>query len=237
LPKTDHASPGGFRRIDNRTLRQAVLEQLRGAILNGKLPVGERLMEARIAEQMGVSRVPVREAIRHLEQEGLVVSYPHRGTTVACVDEDEVDLLYFLRAELEGAAIGAAMGRDAGALRKILGQLVDQMRGAARARNLVLLAEKDLHFHQIIVSSSGYQTLQRVWSTMDGPIRARMLRALAGPFQRDLVTYTAESHQPIVDALATGDPARAVAALKQHILETRQLLERGAPTADATAAS
>src|SRR4051812_19479897 len=78
--------PMNFGRVKNHNLRHAVLEPIRNAILFGQLPVGLRLMEAEIAEQMGVSRVPVREAFQQLAQEGLVVTYPHRGTAVAAVD-------------------------------------------------------------------------------------------------------------------------------------------------------
>ncbi len=101
------------------------------------------------------------------------------------------------------------------------------MRVGAGEGNLPELAERDLDFHQAIVASSGYRTLAAVWRSMDGPIRARLQRSLAGPFRQDLILYTAESHQPVVEAIASCDSARAVAALEQHILETRTLIETG----------
>lgn len=216
-----------FGRVHNHTLRHAVLEPLRNAILFGQIPVGQRLMEAEIAEKMGVSRIPVREALQQLAQEGLVVTHPHRGTVVAAVDEDEVDMLYHLRAELEGAALRALMLREHADLGPTLQILVDAMRRSVRENNLEGLAEKDLDFHRQIVVTSGYQTLARVWSSMDGPIRARLYRSFTGPFRQELIRYTAESHQPVVDAIATGDALTAVTVLKNHILETRSLIEKG----------
>lgn len=216
-----------FDRVRNHTLRHAVLEPIRNAILFGQLPVGQRLLEAEIAAQMGVSRVPVREAFQQLAQEGLVATYPHRGTVVAAVDEDEVDELYYLRAELEGVALRRLMDRGQPDLAPTLQILVDAMRRGVEDGNLEELAEKDLDFHRCIVISSGYRTLARVWESMDGPIRARLYRSFVGPYRQELIRYTAESHQPVVDAIATGDPEAAVAALKHHILETRGLIEKG----------
>jgi DNA-binding GntR family transcriptional regulator len=230
MPKQGADSRVRFRPVRPRTLRHEVLESIRKAILFGQLPVGQRLMESEIAEQMGVSRVPVREALQQLEQEGLVVSAPHRGTVVAAVDDDEVDVLYRLRAELEGFALHTAMQRGAANLAVTLQQLVEAMRRAVRAGDLEELAEMDLEFHRQILFQSGYRILTRVWSSMDGPIRARLYRAMNGPFYRELIKYTAESHQPSVDAVAAGDCDRAVAALKTHILETRSLIEKGVQT-------
>jgi DNA-binding GntR family transcriptional regulator len=223
----DRVKPVRFERVKNLTLRHTVLEPIRNAILFGQLPVGQRLMEAEIAEQMGVSRVPVREALQQLAQEGLVVTSPHRGTLVAAVDEDEVDVLYHLRAELEGVALRAWLSRGTTGLAPTLQTIVDAMRRGVREGNLEELAEKDLDFHRHIVAGSGFQTLARVWESMDGPIRARLYRSFVGPFRQDLIRYTADSHQPVVDAIQTGDPDVAVAALKRHILETRSLIEKG----------
>jgi DNA-binding GntR family transcriptional regulator len=216
-----------FPSVRNQNLRHTVLEPIRNAILFGQLPVGERLMEAEIAEQMGVSRGPVREALQQLEREGLVLSYAHRGTVVTAVDEDEVDVLYHLRAELEGFAVQSLMRREAPPPIAALQTLVDAMRAAAQSEQLTDLAEKDLEFHRLIVDSSGHRILAAVWSGMDGPIRARLYRSLTGPFAGELLGYTAESHQPIVDAMALGESDRAVTAMKQHILETRRLIEKG----------
>jgi DNA-binding GntR family transcriptional regulator len=204
------------------------LDPLRNAILFGQIPVGERILEAVIADQMGVSRVPVREALLQLEHEGLVVSAPHRGTVVIAVDEDEVEILYQLRADLEGFAVKSLMERGTNNLVEPLQKLVDQMRAAADQGRLIELAETDLEFHRLLVSQSGYRTLSRVWSSMDGPIRARLYRShRTGPFHDEVIDYTSRSHQPVVDAIASGDHDRAVEAIKTHILETRRLMEKG----------
>jgi len=131
-----------FRQVRNQTLRHTVLEPIRNAILFGQLPVGHRLREEDIAEQMGVSRGPVREALQQLEREGLVISHAHRGTVVAAVDEDEVDVLYHLRSELEAFAVKSLLKRDIAELVAQLQGLVDAMRAAAQAEQFVDLARE-----------------------------------------------------------------------------------------------
>jgi DNA-binding GntR family transcriptional regulator len=217
-----------FAPVRNRALRHEVLELLRNAILFGQISVGERLLEVDLANQMGVSRVPVREALQKLEHEGLVVSSPHRGTIVIAVNDDEVEVLYHLRAELEGFVGCSLMERGAGNLVVPLQQLVDEMRAATKQGRVIELEEKDLEFHRLLVSQPGYPHLNRVWNSMDGPIRAHLYRSHhTGPFRQEVIDYTAESHQPIVDAIASGDSQQVVQAIKTHILETRRLIEKG----------
>jgi DNA-binding GntR family transcriptional regulator len=224
----DKAGKSAVVRGSAHTLHQQVLEQIRSAILFGQVPVGERLREVELAARLGVSRVPVREALRQLERESLVQSSPHRGTVVMGIDEQEVDLLYHFRSELEAFAVRAVTRRPN--LPEIVGRLqglLDAMRLGARTGDVVEIAENDLEFHRTIVAGSDYRILARVWRSMDGPIRARVHRALNGPYRHVLVSYTAESHQPVVAAVASGDEDRAATALREHILETRELIERG----------
>jgi len=216
-----------FSTVIDQTLRHKVLELIRNAILTGKLAPGEYLRENEIAKQMGVSRMPVREALRELEYEGLLISNPHRSSMVTTVDEDEVDQLYLLRAELEGFAVHSLMEKNTPGLISKLEKLLEDMEASACKGDLTVLAEKDLEYHWTIVSSSGYQILARVWRSMDGPIRARLYRAMTGVYGEDLIRYTADSHQVPTEAIASGDIERAVAAIKTHIIETRTVIEKG----------
>src|SRR5919199_1243198 len=88
-------------RLEPRALSRRIVDQLKRVIIAGELRPGDRVLETDLAEQLGVSRGPVREAFRQLEQEGLLVSYPHRGTFVASVPEDEIEEVYALRAQIE----------------------------------------------------------------------------------------------------------------------------------------
>src|ERR687894_3249082 len=98
-------------RVQARVLRQEVLDALRSGILANEIHPGSRLLEVDVANQMGVSRAPVREAIRQLEQEGLVEFFPHRGAVVVGLPEDEIDAIYEMRALIEATAMARAVDR------------------------------------------------------------------------------------------------------------------------------
>lgn len=207
------------------TLVEHALETIRRAIVHGELQPGQRLREEELAEQLGISRAPVREAMRALEYEGLVRSEPHRATYVAAPSEEEIEEIYRVRAEVESiAARRAALAVAAEPARLQHYQaLLDRMRHSAAQRDLYELTAADLDFHRLILDDSGYTLLPRVWAAMFGLMRGRMSIILAEQPEGEIVSYTAESHAPVVAALATGDPEQAAAAIRRHILETLEL--------------
>ncbi|MBI3974408.1 MAG: FCD domain-containing protein [Chloroflexi bacterium] len=210
------------------TLREHAVEAIRHAIISGALRPGERIREDELAEKLGTSRGPVREAVRALEQEGLIRSEPHRASYVATLAEEEVWEIYRVRAEVEAIAarrVAEAVAADPARINPYQ-LLLERMRRAAAAGDLSTLNAADLDLHQLILEDSGYTHLPRVWATMDGIIRAQASAILAEQPHGEIVDYTAESHDPIVAALATGDPERAAAAVRAHILETRDLWQR-----------
>jgi DNA-binding GntR family transcriptional regulator len=220
-------------RLEPRALSRRIVDQLKRVIIAGELRPGDRVLETELAEQLGVSRGPVREAFRQLEQEGLLVSYPHRGTFVATVPEDEIEEVYALRAHLEGyAARRVVLERRDEAL-AVLGDLLDQMLEAAAAKDLPSVADIDLQFHDTLLELSGYQGLHRIWRSMDGLVRARTYATLALPGREELIEYTAGSHRPIVDAIRSGDPDAVDAAVKHHIHEVPSLMAGEVPSAEA----
>jgi DNA-binding GntR family transcriptional regulator len=216
------------------TLRQHAVERIRDAIITGALEPGERIVEEDLAHRLGISRGPVREAIRVLEQEGFIRSEPHRASYVASLGEEEIEHLYAVRAEVEAIAARKVAGliRQAPERAAPYDDLLARLRSAAARGDLDELTRADLDFHARLLRDSGYQVLPRVWRAMDGVVRARTAAILAqrgrgqagptGPGRR-IVAYTAESHAPIAAALAAGDPEGAAAAVRRHILETRDL--------------
>ena len=218
------------------TLRQHAVERIRDAIITGALEPGERIVEEDLAHRLGISRGPVREAIRVLEQEGFIRSEPHRASYVAELGEEEIEQLYAVRAEVEAIAARKVAGliRQAPERAAPYGVLLERLRAAAARGDLDDLARADLDFHDRLLRDSGYQVLPRVWRAMDGVVRARTAAILArrgragpesaGADDRRIVGYTAESHAPIAAALAAGDPDGAASAVRRHILETRDLL-------------
>jgi DNA-binding GntR family transcriptional regulator len=226
---TEPTTPGAglnLRRIKPRVLRQEVLTALRTAILANEISAGSRLLEADVAEQMGVSRAPVREAIRHLEQEGLVEIFPHRGAVVVGLPETEIDAIYELRAVIEGRATAASAGVVGEPELARLEALIEGMRGAIKARDIEAIAEYDLQFHGLIVEWSGLTLLRHIWSSLDGLVRVRSYQALdrPGSTARYFLKNAASSHTVLVDALRAGDPEAAATLARQHVLEVPAML-------------
>lgn len=226
---TEPTAPGvglNLQRIKPRVLRQEVLTALRTAILSNEISAGSRLLEADVAEQMGVSRAPVREAIRHLEQEGLVEIFPHRGAVVVGLPETEIDAIYELRAVIEGRATAASVGAVGEAELARLEALIDEMRAAIKAREVDAIAEFDLQFHGLIVEWSGLTLLRHIWSSLDGLVRVRSYQALdrPGSTAKYFLKNAAGSHTVLVDAIRAGDPEAAASMARQHVLEVPTML-------------
>ncbi|HUG95121.1 MAG TPA: GntR family transcriptional regulator [Pleomorphomonadaceae bacterium] len=226
---TEPVAPGAglhLQRIQPRVLRQEVLTALRTAILANEIASGSRLLEADIAEQMSVSRAPVREAIRHLEQEGLVEIFPHRGAVVVGLPEAEIDAIYELRSVIEGRATAAVVGVIGEAEVVRLEALIDDMRTAIKGREVETIAEVDLQFHGLIVEWSGLTLLRHIWSGLDGLVRVRSYQALdrPGSTARYFLKNAAGSHTVLVNALRAGDPEAAALLARQHVLEVPTML-------------
>jgi DNA-binding GntR family transcriptional regulator len=220
------ADPFPLPRVHHRVLRQEVLTALRAGIVSNEIPVGTRLLEAELSTRMGVSRAPIREALRQLEQEGLVESFAHRGVVVVGVPDDEIDALYELRATIEAKAIARACVAATDEDLVLLRALIDEMRLAVEQWDIDSVAEIDLRFHGAIVSLSGFSLLRKSWSSLDGLVRVRSYQALDRPgpsaayFRRDSIA----SHERLADAIAARDPDRAASLVREHILEVAERL-------------
>lgn len=204
--------------ITVEALAERVSKGLRDAIVNGALRPGERLVEERIAAQMGVSRAPVREALLILEREGLITSLPRRGVTVAVLTQQDVQEIYGFRSALECQA-----GR--GACRKITADDVEEllaltggMRQSDVASDRQKLAAEDFAFHQRIFEISGNGRLLKAWLGIMSQVRLLQRHVLAA-YGVD-VGEMARRHEAIVDALRSGDPDTAERCLRDHIEKT-----------------
>jgi DNA-binding GntR family transcriptional regulator len=227
-------------RVQPRVLRQEVLEALRSAILANRIAPGSRLLEADIATRMGVSRAPVREAIRQLEQEGLVEFFPHRGAVVIGLPEDEIDAIYELRALIEERAIERACDAATEADIARLEGLIADMRAALKQHDVDELAEIDLRFHGAIVELSGFSLLRHFWQSLDGLVRVRSYQALDRPGRaaQYFLSGSIASHAVLVDAIRARDRQAASAAVRAHILDVaHQLHAEGAAPAGTKSAT
>lgn len=206
-PRDD--GPGSVRRaIVSSQVREIILER----ILRGDYAAGERLVETRIARELGVSQGSVREALRALEGLGYVESAPYRGTRVRqAMTREEALALRPVRAVLEQLAAETAvlvLAQDPAALRSALAE----MRKAARAGDVKAYAHQSTEFHRLIVNASGNPALVTAWESLG--VDTRML-ATTITSVADLKT-AAERHAPIYQAIVAKDVQKTSTLLKEH---------------------
>ncbi len=191
-----------------------VLENLRTAIQQNQLKPGQHLFEEEIARQLGVSRVPVRQAIHKLERDGLVVIEPHRGASVVNLSDQDIEEIYGLRIALEMYAIAQATGRAQKKEIAVLQAIVDQMRKQASEDIVPDPNQLDLKFHETICEMSGNHKLLEAWQRLSTQIR--MVLALKNLVNNDARTI-ADGHQRVIDAIRKGDAGTAQQILVGHI--------------------
>jgi DNA-binding GntR family transcriptional regulator len=206
------------RRMVRRVLREEIREQLIDDILSGRLAPGTRIVETRLAQELGVSQAPVREALRDLELFGFVVSSPFRGTQVRKISREDLLEIYPVRAVLEGVAARAAATRIDEATLAQLEELIGAMRAAATRNDHRAHVDADFAFHHAIVKASGNRMLQHVWQTMRLATTTFVTHSMTQLTHRSLHEI-GERHVPVLEALRARDPVVAEAAMRRHIEE------------------
>jgi DNA-binding GntR family transcriptional regulator len=193
---------------------QQIAEVLRSAIIAGRYEPGERLIEATLSTELGTSRGPVREALRQLENEGLVMSFPYRGAVVLGVSDEEVqEVLIPIRLTLERYSFARALERLTDDDFAELGKQIWVMEEAGKANDLTKLVEADLCFHEIVITASGQLHTMQIWRTISPRIRGYFYR-----YERSRsFEETVEEHRILLAALQTRDPEVALTQLERHI--------------------
>ena len=204
-----------------RGLAEDAAERIREEILSGGLRQGERLVETRIAEQLGISRGPLREAFKVLGTEGLVVDLPNRGTFVVRLSPTDVREIFDLRAAIETRAARTLARRasepEVSELRKLLLLLeATADRGDVRA-----VARADLAFHEAVCRLSGNRRLHAVF-TRDVPTMQALIK-IDDQLYHSLAD-TAREHRPLLEAIENGDPEAAATGFEAHIDQARDLV-------------
>ncbi len=198
--------------ITRDVLSDQVEDHLLRAILSGRYPPGSRIVESRVARELGVSQAPVREALRDLEALGIVEIAAFRGASVRSPSKAELLEAYGVRAELEAFGARLALERIGDADLDELQGYIDAMRKAAAAGDRHAEAVVDGRFHARLIEITGNHTLARVWRFLV-PV-ARTYITLAAPGV-DAVA-AADLHAPILEALRQRDAAQAEAAIRRH---------------------
>ncbi len=210
-----------FKRVDDKSLRERAVSNIRQAIVSGVLKPGERLVETAIAEQMGISRAPVREAIRLLEHEGFVVSFPRKGSFVIELTRADIEEIYTLRTALEGLAIKLALPYFTSEEIDKLDVMVEKMHQAAENQDMFQLVEWDHAFHNHIVQMSRNDRLLQAWLRMSAQMR---LFFTMKDQLFDNLDDVVDTHYPILKALRRGDVDITEKIMNEHIIEAGELV-------------
>lgn len=209
-------------RLDSyQPLREVVCETLRDAVRRGVLKPGERLMEIQLAEELGVSRTPVREAIRKLELEGYVIMLPRRGTYVADLSIRDVNEVFEIRASLESLASGLAAERITEEELEKLRRLLVQIGSYIEQGDMDKIVESDVEFHDLLYQASRNARLVGIISNLREQLTRFRTASMSVPGR---LKATLEEHRAIVEAIARGDGESACRAAELHVERSEQTL-------------
>lgn len=215
-------------RAEYTPLAEQARESIRASILNGTLRPGERLTIEQLALELGVSRTPVREALKALEQDGLVHLLPHRGAVVDSVAHEEVHRRYTIRAMLEGYAAELSCRADAKGIAPQLESICDSLENAAKSAKpkdrdaTRRMSELNQKFHGLIRDGCESPTLVRLLEGLRNPI-SYTYSHWESPERRQ---ESLKSHRAIMRAFRDDDPESARSLMEQHILAARDTITR-----------
>jgi len=205
--------------ISRTVLREQVKDVLLQRIVSGELQPGDRLVETRIAQELGTSQAPVREALRDLELLRLVESEPFRGSRVRVIDEEEMIDVFPVRASLEELAARLAAEKIEGDV-SVLEVELEAMRDAVKRGDTNALARHDIAFHQLIVEAAGNPVLEQCWKSLgvESPITVSLYGVTMDPEQ------AADRHLTLIDAIRSGNANAAGREARKHVEVSAELM-------------
>lgn len=212
---------------DYKPLRDVIFNTLREAIITGELKPGERLMEVQLAEKMGVSRTPVREAIRKLELEGWVSMIARKGAQVAGLSIKDIMDVLEVRASMDGLATALSTARITDEELKELNSIHTQFISFMEKDNLPGQIKKDVEFHEIIYRSSRNDKLIQIVSNLREQVqrfRVIYLKDYSSP--KELV----KEHLEIIEAITARDQDKAFKVAQRHIENQKEAVIKAAKT-------
>lgn len=217
----NHSSALAF--LQSSSLPMLMQEEIERLIMTGELPVGSRINESELAQRFSTSRGPIREALRALEEAGLVRNEKNRGVFVREIAFEEADEIYELREALEeiiGRRVALAIKPDA-VVR--LRAMLEAMRSAALAQDVEQYAHLNLQFHEVLLDTAGSNKLTETYKRLVKELHLFRMRALDSGGG---LGVSADEHKHIVDAISSGDPVLAGQALRSHVAGSRARMHK-----------
>jgi DNA-binding GntR family transcriptional regulator len=201
--------------INRMSLTDEIQARLRQRILAGELESGQRITEQGVAQEMGTSPGPVREAFVALQKEGLLISFPRRGTFVASISELESRVAYEVRARIEPYAAELAMANANESTYEIMTAAITGMRLAAKESNLRNFIQYDLAFHATFYDLSGTELLKSIWASTS--VKIQRFIALAASYYVPDLTETADQHVVLLTLFRANDVEGLRVAIPNHV--------------------
>lgn len=195
-------------------LRDVVLNTLRKAILTGELKPGERLMEIHLADKLGVSRTPIREAIHKLELEGLVTMLPRRGAQVSEISEGGLRDVLEVRRDLDSFCAELACKRISDADKERLKEAYNSFNEAVLTNDATVMAKADVAFHNIIIEATANERLISIINNLGEQMYRYRFEYIKDESKRDDIK---SEHKALLDSILSGDVAAAKEASNVHI--------------------
>jgi phosphonate utilization transcriptional regulator len=205
------------------SLASAAQQEIERLILSGELPPGSKLTEAMLSERLGVSRGPIREAFRRLEEAGLVRLEKNRGVFVRDIPLDEAAEIFDLRAamdELAGRRLAASLTAEQA---KALRGVVERLEQAARGNDADAYHLLNLEFHQKVIEFAGNRKMSTIYRKLVNELALARWRNLV---EGQALTHSAGEHRQILKAISSGDPEAAGRALFEHAQRSKQRMLR-----------
>lgn len=229
---------GAGRIVAPPSMAELATDALRGMIFSGELQLGERLVEARLTERLGVSRPPLREALQTLSHEGLVVTHPRRGATVRTLTRHDVFEIVTLREELESFAVRLALPVRSPARLEDCRAALHAFEQAGRAGDGTHFMQRKFEFHLTLVALAGHSRLTEAYRALS--FQMLLCFALNRAARRDVETLleNVERHRELLAVVEGGDPVEAQRALAEHghgsfLLDVIDQLGGGTPESEA----
>ncbi len=212
------------RKKTSKSLTSIVFEKIRDDILNGKYKRGEKIIEAKLAEELGVSRTPVREALKQLELDGLIENIPNRGVMVKGITKQDIQDIYTIRMAIEGIAAKWAIERMDDEDIEKLKEIFELMEFYTFKNDVDKVAELNTAFHEAIYNATKSRYLEHVLKDFQYFMKTTRYKSLKTEGRLQL---TLEEHRKVLEAFIKRDSDEAVTVLLKHLNNSKNNAERG----------
>jgi DNA-binding GntR family transcriptional regulator len=214
--------------FQHKQLWESIADQLRDEILDGRLPAGARLRETDLAARFGVSRGPIRDALRELSRGGLVVDLPRRGTFVSSLTDHDLEEVYVLRRAIEEAAVRQAIAKASDTEVEGIFEVLVEAEAAYRRDDLAAAWEADMAFHRSYCALSGNRRLLELFDQLASQT-VLLMRTAVATHASLAWTPPVEFHRRIAAAILARDPREAIEAVGAHYQYTQDRLNATGP--------